>query len=100
LLEAVGSLDGEQLVAGQTLLQAIRTQFELLRLARTEPEAEDFRPVPVRDDYTLEQFLDLRHDAAELENRLSVPRLRVEELRCNTRPRTRTRRNACCWACD
>ncbi len=80
LLEAVGSLDGEQLVAGQTLLQAIRTQFELLRLARTEPEAEDFRPVPVRDDYTLEQFLDLRHDAAELENRLSVPRLRVEEL--------------------
>ena len=42
LREAVGRLDGEQLVAGQTLLQAIRTQFELLRLARAEPEAESF----------------------------------------------------------
>ena len=80
LREAVGRLDGEQLVAGQTLLQAIRTQFELLLLARAEPEAESFSPVPVRDDYTLNQFLTLRHEADDLENRLRVPQLRIKEL--------------------
>jgi len=81
LSDAVSRLDGEQLVAGQTLLQAIRTQFELLRLARSEPEAESFAPVPVRDAYTLDEFFDLRHDAADLVNRLSVPQLRTGELR-------------------
>ena len=81
LRDAVSQLDGEQLMTGQTLLQAIRTQFELLRLARTEPVDEPFGTVPVRDDYTLEQFLDLRQEASELESRLSVPRLRIDELK-------------------
>jgi len=81
LRDAVSQLDGEQLMTGQTLLQAIRTQFELLRLARTEPVDEPFGTVPVRDDYTLEQFLDLRQEASELEDRLSVPRLRIDELK-------------------
>jgi len=80
LRDAVSRLDGDQLVSGQTLLQAIRTQFELLRLARSEPEAEVFEPVPVRDEYTLEQFLDLRHEAAGLEDRLNGPQLRIDEL--------------------
>jgi len=80
LQEAVSRLDGEQLVAGQNLLQAIRTQFELLRLARAEPEAETFTPVPVRDAYTLEEFLSLRHTRTDLENRLRVPQLRIDEL--------------------
>ena len=81
LRDAVSQLDGEQLLTGQTLLQAIRTQFELLRLALTEPVTEPFGTVPVRDEYTLEQFLDLRQEASELENRLSVPRLRIDELK-------------------
>jgi small-conductance mechanosensitive channel len=81
LRDAVSQLDGEQLLTGQTLLQAIRTQFELLRLALSEPVTEPFGTVPVRDEYTLEQFLDLRQEASELENRLSVPRLRIDELK-------------------
>jgi potassium efflux system protein len=81
LREAVSRLDGNQLVTGQTLLQSIRTQFELLRLARAEPDGEAFQPVPVRDSYTLEQFLSLRHEQADLENRLRVPELRIEELK-------------------
>ncbi|MEJ2383005.1 MAG: mechanosensitive ion channel [Xanthomonadales bacterium] len=81
LREAVGRLDGEQLVTGRALLQAIETQFELLRLARAETEDVSFSPIPVRDNYTLEQFLALRHEADDLENRLSVPQLRLEELK-------------------
>jgi small-conductance mechanosensitive channel len=79
--EAVGRLDGEQLVSGQALLQSIRTQFELLRLARTGEAAEAFEPVPVRDAYALDAFLALRHELTELEHRQRVPALRIEELR-------------------
>jgi len=80
LRRSVGQLDGEQLLTGQSLLQSIRTQFELLRLARGKSDAEPFEPVPLRDDYTLAQYFELRHLAAQLEKDLSVPLLRIDEL--------------------
>ncbi|MGD8345677.1 MAG: hypothetical protein PVI83_00405, partial [Lysobacterales bacterium] len=80
LRRSVGQLDGEQLLTGQSLLQSIRTQFELLRLARSKATGEPFEPVPLRDDYTLAQYFDLRHLAAQLEENLRVPLLRIDEL--------------------
>jgi len=80
LREAVGSLDGGQLISGQSLLQSIRTQYELLRVARAEEDGELFEPVPVRDQYGLDAFFELRHAAADLAERERLPRLRIDEL--------------------
>lgn len=80
LREAVGALDAEQLLAGQTLLQSIRTQYELLRVTRTGDDTEVFEPVPVRDRYSLDAFFELRHRAADLAARERLPRLRIDEL--------------------
>lgn len=80
LREAVGQMDGEQLVAGRSLLQAIQTQFELLRLARTDPVFETFSPVAARDSYSLDQFLELTDHARDLRDQQRIPQLRIEEL--------------------
>ena len=80
LRQAVGALDAEQLLAGQTLLQSIRTQYELLRVTRAGDDAEVFEPIPVRDNYSLDAFFELRHKAADLAARERLPRLRIDEL--------------------
>lgn len=80
LLDAVGRLDGENLVAGQDLLQSIRTQFGLLQVVRSDTGEARFEEVPVREAYTLDEFFKLRHDKAELEDRLRIPNLRIGEL--------------------
>ena len=70
----------EQLLAGQTLLQSIRTQYQLLRVTRAGDDVEVFEPVPARDSYSLDAFFDLRHRAADLAARERLPRLRIDEL--------------------
>ena len=58
--QRVRGLDGEELVVAQNSLAFIRSQLELLALARKGPVDQDFEPPLAKESYSLDELLDLR----------------------------------------
>jgi small-conductance mechanosensitive channel len=77
---SVGGLDALDLVSGQNLLQNVRGQFELLLVARQGSAMEPFEPISTREDYSLEELLELRAQWRALNVRRQTPELRLGEL--------------------
>ena len=79
--QAIGRLDGEDLVTAHDLLQNTRGQLELLLITRQPVEPEQFEPIPTREVYSLEELLALRAQWRSLEKRQKIPQLRLTELK-------------------
>ncbi len=83
LLEAmdlrVRGLDGEELITAQNSLTFIRSQLELLALARKGPVDQDFEPPLAKEGYSLDELLDLRAQWRELASSATQLGLQIEQ---------------------
>ncbi|MGB5292797.1 MAG: hypothetical protein WBN41_15250, partial [Lysobacterales bacterium] len=83
LLEAmdlrVRGLDGEELIAAQNSLTFIRSQLELLALARKGPVDQDFEPPLAKEGYSLDELLGLRAQWRELASSATQLGLQIEQ---------------------
>ena len=77
--QRVRGLDGEELVAAQSTLAYIRSQFELLALARQGPVDQNFEPPLAKEGYSLDELLDLRSRWRALASSTTQLGLQIEQ---------------------
>ena len=75
----VNALAGEDLLTAQNSLNSVKTQFELLTVARQGPQAEQFEPVPARETYELDDLLELRARWRNLTQTEARIKLQIEQ---------------------
>ena len=72
-------LGGNELIAAQNGLAYIKSQFELLALARQGPADQRFAPPLAKESYFLDEILDLRAQLRELATSATQVQLQVEQ---------------------
>lgn len=77
--QRVRGLDGEELVAAQNSLVFIRSQLELLALARKGPVDQGYEPPLAKEAYTLDELLDLRSQWRALSSSATQLTLQIEQ---------------------
>lgn len=79
LEQRIKGLEGVDLIAAQNGLAYIRSQFELLTLARQGPVDQRFEPPLAKDAYFLDELLNLRARSRELETSAAQVELQIEQ---------------------
>lgn len=77
--QRVKGLDGEELVTAQNSLAYINSQFELLGLARQGPVDQGFEPPLAKENYSLDELLDLRSQWRALASSTTQLGLQIEQ---------------------
>lgn len=72
-------LDGNELITAQNGLAYIKSQFELLALARQGPIDQRFDPPPAKKSYFLDDLLGLRAKLRELASNATQVELQIEQ---------------------
>ena len=85
LEQRIKGLEGADLIAAQNGLAYIRSQFELLALARQGPIDPRFEPPLSKQTYFLDELLDLRVRSRELETSATQVELQIEQSERKTR---------------
>ena len=89
LLEALEQrtkgLDGDELINAQNGLAYIKSQFELLALARQGPLDQQFEPPLAKETYFLDELLNLRSQWRELATSATQVELQIEQSERKTR---------------
>lgn len=78
-------LEGADLIAAQNGLAYIKSQFELLALAKQGPVDQHFEPPLAKQSYTLDELLDLRARWRELATNATQVQLQIEQSERKTR---------------
>jgi len=78
-------LEGADLIAAQNGLAYIKSQFELLALARQGPVEQHFEPPLAKQAYTLDELLNLRARWRELATNATQVQLQIEQSERKTR---------------
>jgi len=78
-------LEGADLIAAQNGLAYIKSQFELLALARQGPVDQPFEPPLAKQSYTLDELLNLRARWRELATNATQVQLQIEQSERKTR---------------
>jgi len=73
------SLSEEDLVTAQNSIVNLKSLFELLAVAKQGPKEDQFDPIPAREQYSLEDFLQLRARERELAKKISQLNLELEQ---------------------
>lgn len=77
--QRVRGLDGEELLSAQNSLAFIRSQLELLALARKGPVDQDFEPPLAKENYSIDELLDLRSQWRALASSTTQFTLQIEQ---------------------
>ncbi len=85
LEQRIKGLEGADLIAAQNGLAYIRSQFELLALARQGPVDPRFEPPLAKETYFLDELLNLRARSRELETSATQVELQIEQAERKTR---------------
>ena len=78
-------LEGADLISAQNGLAYIKSQFELLALARQGPVEQQFEPPLAKQSYTLDELLKLRARWRELATNATQVQLQIEQSERKTR---------------
>lgn len=85
LKQRSSGLGGDELITAQSGIAHLKSQFELLALARSGPANQHFEPPLARETYTLDDVLSLRAQWRELALQEAQVRLRIEQTERKTR---------------
>lgn len=77
--QRVKGLEGADLIAAQNSLAYIKSQFELLALAKQGPVDQQFEPPLAKQTYTLDELLNLRARWRELATSATQVQLQIEQ---------------------
>lgn len=83
--QRVKGLEGADLITAQNGLAYIKSQFELLALAKQGPVDQQFEPPLAKQTYTLDELLNLRARWRELTTNATQVQLQIEQSERKTR---------------
>jgi len=83
--QRIKGLEGADLITAQNALAYIKSQFELLALAKQGPVDQQFQPPLAKQTYTLDELLNLRARWRELATNATQVQLQIEQSERKTR---------------